>query len=103
MAHGLDLVGERWALLVVRELMLGAKRFGDIKDGLPGISSQRALAPSRRARAGRAWSRGASSPNRPPSGSTTSPTGRRELEPMMQQFGRWAARTLTTARICTSA
>src|SRR3954466_9875853 len=38
-AHALDLVGERWALLVVRELMLGAKRFGDIKAGLPGISA----------------------------------------------------------------
>jgi DNA-binding HxlR family transcriptional regulator len=35
----MELVGERWALLVVRELMLGAKRFGDIKDGLPGISA----------------------------------------------------------------
>ena len=39
MAHGLELVGERWATLVVRELMLNAKRFGDIKDGLPGISA----------------------------------------------------------------
>ena len=38
-AHALELIGERWALLVVRELMLGAKRFGDIKDGLPGISA----------------------------------------------------------------
>ena len=38
-AHALELVGERWALLVVRELMLGAKRFGDIKQGLPGISA----------------------------------------------------------------
>src|SRR5258708_12492423 len=37
-AHGLDLIGERWALLVVRELILGAKRFGDLRAGLPGIS-----------------------------------------------------------------
>lgn len=28
-AHALDLVGERWALLVVRELLLGPKRFTD--------------------------------------------------------------------------
>jgi DNA-binding HxlR family transcriptional regulator len=38
-AHGLELIGERWALLVLRELMLGPKRFGDIKADLPGISA----------------------------------------------------------------
>ncbi|AKU15809.1 winged helix-turn-helix transcriptional regulator [Luteipulveratus mongoliensis] len=38
MAHALDLVGERWSLLVVRELMLGPQRFTDLKDALPGIS-----------------------------------------------------------------
>jgi len=37
-AHALDLIGERWALLVVRELMLGPKRFTDLRAGLPGIS-----------------------------------------------------------------
>jgi len=38
-AHGLDLIGERWALLVMRELMLGPKRFSDLKADLPGISA----------------------------------------------------------------
>lgn len=38
-AHALDLVGERWALLVMRELMFGPKRFGDLRAGLPGISA----------------------------------------------------------------
>jgi DNA-binding HxlR family transcriptional regulator/putative sterol carrier protein len=37
-ARALDLVGERWALLVVRELLLGPKRFTDLKTGLPGAS-----------------------------------------------------------------
>jgi DNA-binding HxlR family transcriptional regulator len=37
-AHGLDLVGERWALLVVRELLLGPKRNTDLRRGLPGAS-----------------------------------------------------------------
>jgi DNA-binding HxlR family transcriptional regulator len=37
-AHALDLIGERWALLVVRELALGPKRFTDLRIGLPGIS-----------------------------------------------------------------
>ena len=38
-AHALDLVGERWALLVLRELMLGPKRFSDLRADLPGISA----------------------------------------------------------------
>jgi DNA-binding HxlR family transcriptional regulator len=37
-ARGLDLVGERWALLVVRELLLGPKRFTDLRAALPGVS-----------------------------------------------------------------
>jgi DNA-binding HxlR family transcriptional regulator len=37
-ARGLDLVGERWALLIVRELLLGPKRFTDLRAGLPGAS-----------------------------------------------------------------
>ncbi|HSP15309.1 MAG TPA: winged helix-turn-helix transcriptional regulator [Thermoanaerobaculia bacterium] len=37
-AHALDLIGERWGLLVVRELILGPKRFTDLRAGLPGIS-----------------------------------------------------------------
>jgi DNA-binding HxlR family transcriptional regulator len=37
-AHALSLVGERWGLLVVRELMLGPKRFTDLRVGLPNVS-----------------------------------------------------------------
>jgi DNA-binding HxlR family transcriptional regulator/putative sterol carrier protein len=37
-AHSLDLIGERWALLVVRELLLGPKRFTDLRAGLPNAS-----------------------------------------------------------------
>lgn len=37
-ARALDVVGERWALLVVRELLLGPKRFGQLRRGLHGIS-----------------------------------------------------------------
>ncbi|WP_028924129.1 winged helix-turn-helix transcriptional regulator [Pseudonocardia acaciae] len=38
MARALDLVGERWALLIVRELLLGPKRFTDLRAALPGAS-----------------------------------------------------------------
>ena len=37
-AHALDVIGERWALLVVRELLLGPKRFTDLRAGLPHVS-----------------------------------------------------------------
>lgn len=37
-ARGLDVIGERWALLVVRDLLLGPKRFNDLHAGLPGVS-----------------------------------------------------------------
>lgn len=35
----MELVGERWSLLIVRELMFGPRRFGELKGGLPGISA----------------------------------------------------------------
>jgi DNA-binding HxlR family transcriptional regulator len=38
-AHALELVGERWALLVVRELLGGPKRYTDLAEGLPGIGT----------------------------------------------------------------
>src|SRR5436305_2023979 len=37
-AHASDLLGQRWALLVVRELLLGPKRFTDLRRGIPDIS-----------------------------------------------------------------
>ena len=36
----MELVGERWSLLIVRELMFGGRRFSDIRAGLPGISAK---------------------------------------------------------------
>lgn len=90
-AHALELVGERWALLVVRELMLGAKRFGDIKDGLPGISAN---VLSHRLdeleRAGLVTRRKLPKPAAVWVYDLT--PWARELEPIMQVLGRWAAR-----------
>ena len=37
-SRALDVVGERWAMLVVRELLLGPRRYGQLREGLPGIS-----------------------------------------------------------------
>lgn len=38
-AHGMDLIGERWAMPVIRELLMGPRRFGDLKKSLNGISA----------------------------------------------------------------
>lgn len=38
-AHALDLIGDRWVLLIVRDLFLGPKRFTDLRAGLPGIGT----------------------------------------------------------------
>ena len=39
MAHALDLIGERWSLIVLRELLLGPKRFSELRADIPGISA----------------------------------------------------------------
>ena len=39
LARAAEVVGERWTLLIVRELLLGAKRFSDLRQPLAGVSS----------------------------------------------------------------
>ena len=39
LATALDIIGERWTLLIVRELLLGPRRYGDLLSGLPGIGT----------------------------------------------------------------
>jgi DNA-binding HxlR family transcriptional regulator len=39
LARGLDVVGDRWALLIVRELLEGPRRYNELLDGLPGIAT----------------------------------------------------------------
>ena len=38
-ARGLDVIGERWTLLIIRDLLVGPKRYKDLLDGLPGIGT----------------------------------------------------------------
>jgi DNA-binding HxlR family transcriptional regulator/putative sterol carrier protein len=91
-AHALDLVGERWALLVVRELLLGPKRFTDLRVGLPGAS------PDVLARRLRELERAGVVRRRklaPPAGSRVYELTNwgMELEPVITQLGRWGARS----------
>jgi DNA-binding HxlR family transcriptional regulator len=39
LAYALDFVGDRWTLLIIRELLIGPRRFKDLSDGMPGIST----------------------------------------------------------------
>jgi DNA-binding HxlR family transcriptional regulator len=87
-ARALDVVGERWALLVVRELLMGPKRFTDLRAGLPhvgpdvlaqrlrelegaGLLRRRTLAPPAGSRVYELTDRG------------------RALEPVLIELGRW--------------
>src|SRR5687768_7402098 len=92
LSHALELVGERWAILVLRELSYGPKRFTDIRSGLPsaspnvlsqrlreleahGIVRRRTLAPPAASKVYELTDWG------------------RELEPTLRSLGRWAARS----------
>ncbi len=91
-ARALDVVGERWALLVVRELLFGPKRFSDLSRGLPGMSQnvlsqrlrefeqagvvrRRRLGPPTSARAYELTQRGS------------------ELQPALHALARWGSRS----------
>jgi DNA-binding HxlR family transcriptional regulator len=90
-ARALDLVGERWALLVVRELLLGPKRFTDLRAGLPNIGPD-VLAQRLRDLEANGIVERATLP--PPAASQVyglTDWGR-ELEPVILGLGRWGSR-----------
>jgi DNA-binding HxlR family transcriptional regulator len=91
-AHALDVVGERWGLLVVRELMLGPKRFTDLREGLPRASTN-ILAERLRELVERGVVRRRKLP--PPYGSSVYELTEwgMELEPIVTQLGAWGARS----------
>jgi DNA-binding HxlR family transcriptional regulator len=93
LARALDLVGERWAFLVVRELALGPRRFKDLLDGLPGVSTNVLATRLRQLERNGIVERRILPP---PAGSTVYELTEygRELEPAMLALGRWGARTL---------
>ena len=91
-AVGLDVVGERWALLVVRELLLGPKRYTDLRRGLPNASPN-VLSERLRELERDGVVRRRKLP--PPAGSRVyelTDWGR-ELEEIVTSLGHWAARS----------
>jgi DNA-binding HxlR family transcriptional regulator len=91
-AHALDLVGERWALLVIRELMLGPKRFNDLKADLPGISANVLTQRLEGLEAAGVVMKRKLPPPASAQVYELTPWGY-ESEPIFQVLGRWAARS----------
>jgi DNA-binding HxlR family transcriptional regulator len=90
-ARALDLIGERWALLVVRELLLGPKRFTDLRAGLPHLGPD-ILSQRLRELESAGVVRRAQLP--PPAGARVyelTDWGH-ELEPIVLGLGRWGSR-----------
>jgi DNA-binding HxlR family transcriptional regulator len=89
-ARALDLVGERWALLVVRELLLGPKRFSDLRAGLPNVSPDVLSQRLRELEQAGLLRRGKLPP---PAGSRIYELTERgqALEPVILELGRWGA------------
>ena len=96
-AHGLDFVGERWALLVVRELLLGPKRFTDLKRGLPNASPNVISERLRELERAGIVERDTLPP---PAGSRVYRLTHwgQELEPLVIGLGRWASRSPSPPR-----
>jgi DNA-binding HxlR family transcriptional regulator len=91
-AHALDLVGERWALLVMRELFFGPKRFSDLKQDLPGISANVLTQRLEGLEASGIVMRRRLPPPASIQVYDLTEWGR-ESEPIFQTLGRWAARS----------
>jgi DNA-binding HxlR family transcriptional regulator len=96
LSFALDAIGERWTLLVIRELLPGPRRFTDLLDGLPGISTN-LLTERLKSLEGQGIIARRTLP--PPAASTVyelTPFGR-ELETPIIELGRWGSRLLPSA------
>lgn len=96
-AKALDVVGDRWTLLLIRELLLGPRRYTDLLAGLPGIGTNLLAHRLRDLEAAQVVARRALPA---PAGSVVyelTPLGR-GLEPILLQLGRWGAAFLGEPR-----
>lgn len=91
-AFAMELIGERWSLLIVREMMLGARRFGELRAALPNLSAkvltERLETLEATGIVERSW-------RKPPVAAQVYGLTEwgRALEPVLQELGRWAVRS----------
>lgn len=91
-ALALEFVGERWALLILRELMLGPRRFGELKANLPGISANVLTQRLEGMEAAGILTRRRAASSLSVQVYELTPWGY-EAEPILQTMGRWATRS----------
>jgi DNA-binding HxlR family transcriptional regulator len=87
-ARALDVLGERWALMIVRELLLGPKRFTDLRVGLPNLSADVLSQRLRGLEKAGVVERRTLPPPAPAKVYELTPAGR-ALEPVLVELGRW--------------
>jgi DNA-binding HxlR family transcriptional regulator len=92
-AHALELVGERWSLLVVRELMHGPKRYTDLAEHLPGIGTNILASRLRDLEASGVVAKRTLPPPAASRVYELTDYGR-ELRPVMRELAFWGARSL---------
>jgi DNA-binding HxlR family transcriptional regulator len=92
--RGLELVGERWALLIVRDLLVGPRRYGELAAGLPRIPSNILAARLKELQAAGVIRR---MPRSRVIVYELTPYGR-ELEPIVLAFGAWGFKALDDPR-----
>ena len=96
LARALNLVGERWAMLIVRELLLGPKRFTELRRGLAGASQSMLTARLAELEATGVIHRRRLGPPASAWAYELTAWGR-ELEPALRQLARWGSRTPLTS------
>ena len=92
-AHALDLVGDRWSLMVVRDLMRGPQRYTDLVAGLPGIGTNVLASRLRDLEAHGILTRTTLPPPAASKVYELTDYGR-DLQPVMHELGMWGARSL---------
>lgn len=94
LARGAEVLGERWSLVILRDLLIGPKRFNELKNGIPGIASN--MLSSRLADLERADVVERAIDGRVVVYRLTDYG--RDLEPILLAIGRWAARRMDAPR-----
>jgi DNA-binding HxlR family transcriptional regulator len=97
LARAMEMVGERWTMLIIRNLLIGAQRFTDLRNGLPAIPTNiLSVRLKQLEEAGLATRRALPHPERAVVYELTDYG--RDLEPALIALGRWGARTLAEPR-----
>ncbi len=92
-AHALELVGERWSLLIVRELLKGPKRYTDLADALPRIGTNVLAARLKDLETWGVVGKRRLPPPAPAQVYELTPYGL-ELKPVLRELARWGLRSL---------